>query len=399
MLSKLTAPIFPEYLVTHPWLKFKVDLREAPASLWIMLGECASKCEHIAGVPLRPEKAKKLYQVYLVKGAVATTAIEGNTLTEQEVLDHINGDRKVPPSREYQVQEIQNIIDACNEMVGDVVRNKPAMLSPERLKELNKFVLRNLDLEQGIIPGEIRTYSVGILQSRYRGAPHSECDYLLSRLCEWLDGEEFRPIPDLQIPYAIIKAILAHLYLAWIHPFGDGNGRTARLLEFQILMSSGVPAPASQLLSNHYNLTRSEYYKQLDRTSKTHGDIIPFLTYAVEGMRDQLRLQIAEIQKQQFDVTWTNYVHEVSTSGGVADNRRKRLVLELTNQVEPVPLAKLVEMSGRVAIDYSQKSKTTLSRDLSALEKQGLIKEVDRGFLANTEVIKAFLPRRAKVIE
>ncbi|MBW2661693.1 MAG: Fic family protein, partial [Deltaproteobacteria bacterium] len=37
-----------------------------------------------------------------------------------------------------------------------------------------------------------------------------------------------------------------------MHPFGDGNGRTARLLEFEALLSSGVPAPSSQLLSNHY---------------------------------------------------------------------------------------------------------------------------------------------------
>lgn len=56
--------------------------------------------------------------------------------------------------------------------------------------------------------------------------------------------------------YAIFKAVVAHLYLAWIHPVGDGNGRTARLVEFQILLSSGVPSPAAHLLSNHYNQTR-----------------------------------------------------------------------------------------------------------------------------------------------
>jgi Fic family protein len=44
-----------------------------------------------------------------------------------------------------------------------------------------------------------------------------------------------------EIPYAILKAILAHLCLAWIHPFGDGNGRTARLVEFQILIFPGCP--------------------------------------------------------------------------------------------------------------------------------------------------------------
>jgi Fic family protein len=361
-----------------------------------MLGECASKCEHIAGVPLKPSRAVNLYQMYLIKGAVATTAIEGNTLTEKEVLDHLRGDRKVPPSREYQVQEISNIIDACNGMVQEVKKGRSIPLTPERLKELNRMVLKDLQLEKDVVPGEIRNYSVGILQFRYRGAPHEECEYLLARLCEWLNGDDFAAAVGLEIPYAILKAILAHLYLAWVHPFGDGNGRTARLLEFQILLSSGVPAPAAQLLSNHYNLTRPEYYKQLDRTSKTHGDITPFLVYAVQGMVDQLRMQIQEIQKQQFDVTWTNHVHELFKGAGLAENRRKRLVLDLTAQPAPVPLSKIIEISGRVALDYSKKSRTTLARDLRALATMGLVKEVEGGFVANTDSIKAFLPDRAK---
>ncbi|WP_433223897.1 Fic family protein [Dactylosporangium sp. CS-047395] len=48
-------------------------------------------------------------------------------------------------------------------------------------------------------------------------------------------------------PLAMIKAMLAHLYLAWIHPFGDGNGRTARLIESQLLLQAGVPVPAANV--------------------------------------------------------------------------------------------------------------------------------------------------------
>ena len=45
----------------------------------------------------------------------------------------------------------------------------------------------------------------------------------------------------------LVRAMMAHLYLAWIHTFGDGNGRTARLLEFLILARSGkVPLPAAR---------------------------------------------------------------------------------------------------------------------------------------------------------
>jgi Fic/DOC family len=49
-----------------------------------------------------------------------------------------------------------------------------------------------------------------------------------------------RDIPGTEI---LVKAILAHLYIAWIHPFGDGNGRAARLMELRILLEAGVPMP------------------------------------------------------------------------------------------------------------------------------------------------------------
>ena len=63
-------------------------------------------------------------------------------------------------------------------------------------------------------------------------------------MCEWLNGSAFSGDGAMRIPVAIIKASLAHLYLAWIHPFGDGNGRTARLCEFLVLVTSGVPTSA-----------------------------------------------------------------------------------------------------------------------------------------------------------
>lgn len=72
----------------------------------------------------------------------------------------------------------------------------------------------------------------------------------MNELCQWLNGPDFVPPQDpkgaeLVPAFGIIKAIVAHLYLAWIHPFGDGNRRTARLVDVFILMSAGVPATSS----------------------------------------------------------------------------------------------------------------------------------------------------------
>ena len=105
---------------THPWLRFQVDLRQASPTFWMLLGEAASKCEHIASVPLRPSTAEQLHRLYLAKGVLATTAIEGNTLSEDEVVKHLEGKLQLPPSKEYLGREIDNIVAACNQIAQEV---------------------------------------------------------------------------------------------------------------------------------------------------------------------------------------------------------------------------------------------------------------------------------------
>ena len=64
---------------THPWINFQLNLRPIEYGTWLLLGEAVSKTEHIAGVPLLPEAAQRLHQVFLAKGALATTAILNST--------------------------------------------------------------------------------------------------------------------------------------------------------------------------------------------------------------------------------------------------------------------------------------------------------------------------------
>ena len=98
----------------------------------------------------------------------------------------------------------------------------------------------------------------------------------------------------------ILKATLAHLYIAWIHPYGDGNGRTARLVEFMLLARAGIPFPSAHLMSSHFNLTRNRYYRELDRSSRVsgrgggndRGDAFGFVEDAVQGFVDGLADQM-----------------------------------------------------------------------------------------------------------
>lgn len=379
---------------THPWIRFRINLGEIGPEFWLCLGEAVSKCEHLARVPLRPATAERLHQLYLAKGAAATTAIEGNTLSESEVLRAVEGRLEVPPSKEYQKQEVENIIAACNQISQQVAAGQLPTLSAELIRSYNVQVLHALPPEENVVPGEYRAHSV-VVGNVYRGAPAEDCPWLEDKLCEWLNGEEFAAKPELELVYAIIKAVLAHVYLAWIHPFGNGNGRTARLIEFHLLMSAGMPSPAAHLLSNHYNETRAEYYRQLDLASKSGGDLLPFLRYAVQGLVDGLRAQLSLVWEQQWDITWQNYVHELFQSKtSASDARQRHLALDLGSRNDWVNGSDITELTPRLAKAYANKTPKTVQRDLNVLASMKLIEREARRVRARRELIFAFLPIR-----
>ncbi|WP_020493959.1 Fic family protein [Verrucomicrobium sp. 3C] len=378
---------------THPWISFQLDLTRAAPRFWLLLGEAASKCEHLVGVPLRPDFARKMHQIYLAKGALATTAIEGNTLTEEQVLRALGDELHLPPSQQYLKKEVDNIVGACNRIQQELKEGE-IVLTRESLCLLNRWVLEGLPQAEEAVPGRLRTHSVVV--GRYRGAPAEDGEFLLDRLCEWLSGPDFRPPSgEWTIPYAIIQAVVGHVYLAWIHPFGDGNGRTARLLEFELLLSAGLPSVAAHLLSNYYNRTRAHYYARLDRSSKKGESLLPFLEYAVEGFVEELRAQVAEIREQQLELVWRNYVHErFPDKNSPANARRRRLLLDLGKK--SVPVSKLSEISPRVAAGYAGKTPVTLRRDCRVLEAMDLLERTPTGVRAKQEVVRAFLPWRKK---
>lgn len=381
------------YERTHPWINFQIDLSRANPQLWMLLGEAASKCEHISGVPLQPAVAARLHNLYLAKGAHATTAIEGNTLTEEEALRRVEGELKLPASREYLGREIDNVVAAFND-ISERLRADDDALTPDIVHRFNAMALKDLELMDAVVPGELRRHGVTV-GPHYRGAPAEDCAYLLDRLCAWLGGPDFQAPEGMRIVYGIIKAVVAHLYIAWIHPFGDGNGRTARLMEFQILLAAGAPTPAAHLPSNHYNQTRSNYYRHLDAASRSGGDIIPFLEYSVQGFVEGLREQLEMIRSQQWSVAWENYAHEqFRETTGKAARRRRMLVLALGREEKPVAPAKVADLSPDLAREYAGKTTKTIQRDLGVLMEMDLVERSADGYRAQKEKILAFLPWR-----
>ncbi len=255
-------------------------------------------------------------------------------------------------------------------------------------------MLAGLPLDDHVEPGVIRKDSVGV--GNYRGAPAEDCEHLLDRLVGWLNSPTFEhDDPELRFAVVVAKAVYAHLYLAWIHPFGDGNGRTARLVELAILADCGmVPMPAAHLLSNHYNLTRDQYYRELARASTGGGDTLAFLVYAITGFIDGVREAIDMVRHQQVQVAWVNFVHEQFSkeANTKATDRQRSLVLAM-----PMPgtvvRSDLAGLTPKLAQLYASAGPRTLSRDLNHLVNMGLLRRRGgRGYEACSDAVLAFLP-------
>lgn len=379
-----------KYRSTHPWITFELKLQDAHPAFWMLLGEARSKCDHIRFVPLSQETASQLNLVYFAKGVNATTAIEGNSLSEEQVQERIKGQLKLPLSKEYLGVEIDNMLGAYNEIIHAVRRGEHITVSIETLCRLNKQILAGLEVEEHVVPGQLRQCSV--VAGNYLAPPWEDVPYLISRLCEWLEQLK-APDQQQQIPYAFIKAVVAHLYVEWIHPFGDGNGRLGRLVEFLILISSGVPMPAAHVLTSHYNDTRTEYYRQLTNASRNGGDLRPFLTYAGQGFIDGLTTAIKHLHKQQEQLMWASVADEAFDRHTPAANRQRLLATELGRNSDWVPIALLRKLTPALTEAYVGRTPKTLSRDINRLVELRLVeKRADKRVRAMLERVRGMRP-------
>lgn len=384
-----------EILEKYPWLSYEVKLENMPYSFWLLLGQCVSKCCHIRQIPLLPDVRDKLHNLYLAKGVAATTAIEGNTLGEEKVLDIIKGTDRTEQSKQYQKQEVQNIINACNYVFGEIAQSKDIKITTDLLCRLNEMVLSGgVPTAEDAIPGQIRSHSVVV--GSYRCPDAKYVRQLLDKFCQWINGlgGEIENLIGKEA-VAIIRAITAHLYMVWIHPFGDGNGRTARLIEFMILLNSGIPSAAAHLLSNHYNLTRVMYYKNLDLAGRANKSQ-DFFRYAVEGFRDGLQQAIDDIIQQVQFISWQHYIYERYKE--LSDNVSKRqrdVMIEISKQhfeqQKPLTKEEIEKICSSIYLNAGKQLKS-FTRDFNTLINEKLIITQGNGFVPNIEPILQRLP-------
>ncbi|WP_423920466.1 Fic family protein [Candidatus Poriferisodalis sp.] len=382
---------------THPWIDFDAGVvQRMDARSWMRIGEAYALCAELSGTPLVPAAAARLHEVALVRGAQATVAIEGNTLTVEQVEGIRSGAFSAPDSRAYQERQVRNVLDAFVRLNEMVMSDREIRLSSGLVCDLNRWVLDGVDPDVESEPGTIRTHSVAA--GLYLGPPARDCQYLLERLVDWIDSDAFRPqsggAEERRDAFAlcVLSALFAHVYIAWIHPFADGNGRTARLLEYLILARSGmIPLAAANLMANHFNLTRDRYCQRLAAASRER-DVLGFLAYGVEGLVDGLSDHSAAVREQHLHLAWASYVAEVMSTfpTSPASERQHALVIAL-KQGESVPRVDVPGLTPQLAQMYARTGPRTIARDLNRLKDAGLIEVDRRGVRPRIDLMSAFL--------
>ena len=215
--------------------------------------------------PFPKSALKKLRERIIVEWTYNSDAIEGNSLTLKETRLVLEDGLTIKgkPLREH--LEAINHKDAI-EFVEKLV-SKKAKVDAYAIRQIHSLILAKIDKDEA---GKYRDVKVVISGSNYVLPEAMEVPHLMSDFSRWLKTKKSKA-------NILEYAALAHFKLVHIHPFIDGNGRTARLLMNLILMQHGFP-PAIVL-----KIERKKYYDCLEKAHKgTMGDFINFIARSVE---------------------------------------------------------------------------------------------------------------------
>ena len=213
-----------------------------------------------------------------------STQIEGNRLSPREVEIVVGGKAIGTPGRERDELEVRNYFRAL-EHVEDLARRNE-QVSEQGLQRIHGLAFGGCDHATPYRDGQnvIRDSSSGRIV--YMPPEHTDVPRLMSEFVDWM----IRILESRELPVAIIAAI-SHYQFATIHPYYDGNGRTARLLTTWILHLAGYGLGGIYSLEEYYAKDLPSYYAALDvcdhhnyYMGRADVDITRFIEYFVNGM-------------------------------------------------------------------------------------------------------------------
>ena len=286
------------------------------------------------------------------KSSYASNKIEGSPLTEEQANEAIDAD----PHRHFlkPEQEIRNYFEALTFL--EEQKNKKTAFSKELILKTQAIVEKGASKEKTGLRGPMPTgylfavYDASTGNADYIPPDYSDIPGLLDELVEYVNQTDDHPL---------IVAAVVHYQLVTIHPFEDGNGRTARLMSGYILDKEGYGFQGIGSLEEYYAYDQDAYYKALQmdlpalyysgRNNPPHSEIwINYFLHMVELYASKVS-KIAESEMK--DVLYTSLTHLKEKEKDLL----RYLITENYYQFTPIEISKKTGISNRTIINRCAK--------------------------------------------
>jgi len=342
----------------------------------------------IGRIPITPSRQYRIDALNILRAVRGTTGIEGAELTEEEVRRIMEAPPNkpiLPPNRRREEQEARNAEQVMYYVATQLSNDPDLVLTESLVRRLHEITTQNIDYPDNI-PGKYRTWPVAA-GNYIPPQDGSEVRRLMKKFISWFN----EGVPTSWDP--VIRAIVAHFYVVSIHPFGDGNGRTARAVESFLLYKAGINARGFYSLANYYYRYREEYVRYLDQVRfETDGNLTPFVLFALRGLVEELEAVHEEVLLEVQQIAFRDFAREqlqerLATKSG---ERMINFISGLGNR--SVPLKDIRRGKDILAILYRNLTAKTLSRDLDYLKKRELIIVENGEVRANIGIMSQFVP-------
>ena len=233
----------------------------------------------------------QLKTIFHLLESLGSARIEGNHTT---LADYIEAKLNGPASRTDAIREIENIESAMDYLESAV---KPGdAITHQLVRELHALTVEGLEREGDRTPGAYRSGNVQIAGAGHVPPDVMQVQSLMDELLAFVNA------PDAP-KYDLLKTALAHHRFAWVHPFGNGNGRVVRLFTYALLLKYGFNVSTGGRVLNPTAVfcnNRERYYEML-ATADTGTDegLEAWALYVLAGVRDELK-KVDQLTRYEF---------------------------------------------------------------------------------------------------
>ena len=232
-------------------------------------------------VKLKDDWIADMQKKALILESHHSTHIEGTALSLEQAKSILEGKKVKGVSRddERELLSYKKAMDFLSKYLG-----KDDPVSEGIVRELHKILVKGVRGENAD-PGNYRKIQNYVVNSRTREIAYTppgplDVPHLMREFTEWINkAEDMSPI---------LIAGISQFQFVHIHPFIDGNGRTARLLSTLILYKTGYDFKRLFTISEYYDKDRPAYYQAIQTVRKNNMDMTTWLEYFVDGLRSQM---------------------------------------------------------------------------------------------------------------